>query len=426
MLQGLGPFLPPTRSSLHLLDDVVMWNALAIYLICLPGEEKGSFLEHWQLYFVLTVIGRDVGCCNIWTIWREAASFMSRLVHLINSNKANSVFWPSLHWEQSCYPYKMTQFFVSVSCKIPVISWDKHHQTSFLSKNILFICNIDEILALVNFDLSLFANLQHRTNSLQIAGLLETPATCSYTQADSSWVERPSWRSVSLFWLEANYIFLRTSHFFWLSSCTPFPHQQFMASQRPQTDKSGSESSETMGTLSNVSLEGTQQQRRHQWVRCEAANVANENRTQDAHFKIVPKTVSSANKKRHAIGCEYVHIMLYGRQLIEKWTAGIWGERCDQYLAAHYGKPSWSTKAFVRTVRDIEHQDVVSSAIFADGFGDKHPQEWMKKALNTLEEATEAFVVEVIADSHFQKQQLISSRFSTCLVLWQRKEVGYS
>ena len=38
----------------------------------------------------------------------------------------------------------------------------------------------------------------------------------------------------------------------------------------------------------------------------------------------------------------------------------------------------------------------------------------------------EEYMVEVIADSHFQKQQLISCRFSTCLLLWQGKEVAYS
>ena len=38
------------------------------------------------------VVGRDVGCCKIWTIWRQAASFMSRLVCLINMNKQNQRF----------------------------------------------------------------------------------------------------------------------------------------------------------------------------------------------------------------------------------------------------------------------------------------------------------------------------------------------
>jgi len=38
------------------------------------------------------VVGRDVGYCKIWTTWRQAESFMSRFVCLINSKKAKSAF----------------------------------------------------------------------------------------------------------------------------------------------------------------------------------------------------------------------------------------------------------------------------------------------------------------------------------------------
>jgi len=82
--------------------------------------------------------------------------------------------------------------------------------------------------------------------------------------------------------------------------------------------------------------------------------------------------------------------------------------------------------ASVRTVRETEHHNVVSSGIFADESGDKRPREWTRKASNALEEAMEAYVAEVITDSHFQMQQLISCRCSTSLLLWQGKEVGYS
>ena len=54
-------------------------------------------------------------------------------------------------------------------------------------------------------------------------------------------------------------------------------------------------------------------------------------------------------------------------------------------------KPQWSTKAFVCTVREIEHHDGVSPGIFADEFPDEHPREWTKQALITLEAATEAY-----------------------------------
>jgi hypothetical protein len=40
----------------------------------------------------------------------------------------------------------------------------------------------------------------------------------------------------------------------------------------------------------------------------------------------------------------------------------------------------------------------VSSGIFADEFPDKRPHEWMKQALITLEEDTEAYMVEVAAE----------------------------
>ena len=57
---------------------------------------------------------------------------------------------------------------------------------------------------------------------------------------------------------------------------------------------------------------------------------------------------------------------------------------------------------------------------------DMNPREWTKQALTTLEDATEAYMVEVIAEPNMWMQQLISCRFSTCLQLWQGKEVGYS
>jgi hypothetical protein len=52
------------------------------------------------------------------------------------------------------------------------------------------------------------------------------------------------------------------------------------------------------------------------------------------------------------------------------------------------------------TVRDIEHHDVVRSAIFADELPGKRPRQWTKQALITLQEATEVYMVEVTADFH--------------------------
>jgi hypothetical protein len=74
---------------------------------------------------------------------------------------------------------------------------------------------------------------------------------------------------------------------------------------------------------------------------------------------------------------------------------------CYQFTAARNNKPQLLTDAFVHKVRDIEQYCVDYSQIFADKYGDKHPQQWMKEALITLEEATEAYMVEVIGKSHF-------------------------
>jgi len=56
MLQGLGPFQLTSHSRLHLLHAIVGWSALPIYHICRPVVVKGSFSEHWPLYFVLTLL----------------------------------------------------------------------------------------------------------------------------------------------------------------------------------------------------------------------------------------------------------------------------------------------------------------------------------------------------------------------------------
>jgi len=90
------------------------------------------------------------------------------------------------------------------------------------------------------------------------------------------------------------------------------------------------------------------------------------------------------------------------------------------------GKPAWSTKAFVRTVREIDHPHGVSCGMFSHNFSDKNPREWTKEALTTLDCAPAAYMVEVLAESDTEMQQLISCRVSTCLQLGQGKEVGYS
>jgi len=70
----------------------------------------------------------------------------------------------------------------------------------------------------------------------------------------------------------------------------------------------------------------------------------------------------------------------------------------NEFIAARNRKPPWSTRAYVRTVCEIEHHHVVSSGIFADEFPDKRPREWKKQGLISLEEATEAYMVKVTAE----------------------------
>jgi hypothetical protein len=61
-------------------------------------------------------------------------------------------------------------------------------------------------------------------------------------------------------------------------------------------------------------------------------------------------------------------------------------------------------------VHEIKYHDVVSSGIFAYGFPGKHPPEWPEQDLIMSDEAMEAYIVELIAASHFLKQQLIVCR----------------
>jgi len=129
-------------------------------------------------------------------------------------------------------------------------------------------------------------------------------------------------------------------------------------------------------------------------------NAAPDDLSLDAHLTVVRQTGSRKEKTLHAIGCEYIHIHVDGLQLTIKYTAGVHRELHDQFITAHNEKSPWWTTAFVRTIWEIEQRDVISFGIFADEFGDKCPWEWHKQAWTTLEDAMEAWMVEVIAESH--------------------------
>jgi len=86
------------------LTEYISWRGHAdcvVDLLYFPTW-TGQWFVFRELTFVFCVdfvVRRDFGCCMMWTAWMQAASFMSRLVCLINLNKAKSGFWPSLLWE---------------------------------------------------------------------------------------------------------------------------------------------------------------------------------------------------------------------------------------------------------------------------------------------------------------------------------------
>jgi hypothetical protein len=88
-----------------------------------------------------------------------------------------------------------------------------------------------------------------------------------------------------------------------------------MDAQRLYPCSSGSELCQLAAASSTLSHIGSQQERRHQVVHYDAANVATKDITQDVPLNIVRNTGSSTNKKHHALGCEYIHNVVIGRQL---------------------------------------------------------------------------------------------------------------
>jgi hypothetical protein len=174
-----------------------------------------------------------------------------------------------------------------------------------------------------------------------------------------------------------------------------------MTPQTPQLGVIESETSRMTVTSSNAPLAETQHQPRYQLVRRNAAIAATENMTQDAIFKNVRQTGRSNDRKQQTCGCASHKIDIQGGQLTIKFTAGVYRELHDKFIATLNGKPPWSWKALIRTVHTTKHDDIVMAVIFVDGFRDNHLQEWTTQALKTLEEATESYMVEVIAKYSF-------------------------
>jgi len=170
-----------------------------------------------------------------------------------------------------------------------------------------------------------------------------------------------------------------------------------MAPQTHQEGESGTESSRMMGTSSNTPATETQPHHRHHLHYHDAANAATENMNLDGQLKMDSECRSSKDKKLRAIGCEYSRIEVDAGQPLIYHQVGVLRELRDHIIPARDGKPPWSTIAFGRTVHEIEHHDVISSGIFGDKFITKNPREWTTQASTTLEDATEASMVEVLA-----------------------------
>jgi len=132
-----------------------------------------------------------------------------------------------------------------------------------------------------------------RPTSCTLQDRFESSRTCSYIPQDSFWVECASWLLLITLWLEANKVFLRTSHFFWKSSSPPFPLKQIMGHGTIYQSASGYGSSRMTGSSSNVPPNETQHQHRHQLVHHDAAYADPNSITQVAHLQMICQARSS-------------------------------------------------------------------------------------------------------------------------------------
>jgi len=210
----------------------------------------------------------------------------------------------------------MTWLLASVSCDIPGILWEKHQQMSFPSYIDPFISRTHAISAVVHDNLFLLTNTQQRTYVLHIVGRWEIPPSCGHTQQDSSSVNGTSWQLLILIGHEANYIVLRTSHFFSLSSSSPIPHQHIMETQPRQPAASVSKSRRLASNQSNTSHIGRWRECSHQLFHHDATDAASRNMTQDAQLTTVRMTGSSRSNQQNTVGCMYMHIVVNSSQLI--------------------------------------------------------------------------------------------------------------
>jgi len=196
------------------------------------------------------------------------------------------------------------------SGKIPFLSWDKHHQTSFPSTIGVFISNKHEISAVVDHDVSLWTNQHHPTDWLHVAGTLQSPAAMCGA-AIRSRIQFESNVQVGCHYFHSDLLLIYNLQDFPLLLVIiflTFPQQQFMAPETLQPGAIGAELSRTTGASTNAPPGQAKQQRRYQWVHRDTAIVATKSTTPEVDVTTVCKTGSSTNKKQHLLGCESIQI----------------------------------------------------------------------------------------------------------------------
>jgi len=158
------------------------------------------------------------------------------------------------------------------------MSWDKHQQTSFPSKNDLFRSIKHEISAVVHLDVSLKTNKQHRTNLLKLSDRWN-PLQLYAAGFSLNWKCKLA-VTHSILTCSSLYNLQHFPLLFVIIFLT-FLQQQAMAPETLPPDAIGAELSRTTGASRNAPLGETQLQPRHQLVHRDAAIVATENITQD-------------------------------------------------------------------------------------------------------------------------------------------------
>ena len=183
MLPPLGPFLPPSRSSLSLLDDGDVGTALSIFRNCMLEVVNSSFSEHWSMTQVFPLLlGEMLNVARYrphggkLTLWCQGSYVWS------TRTKKNLLFDRPFHWNSNanCTSW-LDGYYV-----FDVRSWQwivRNITRQPVRRRICFF-----YLVIMRYQLSFTSTYackpttkQHHTNLLQNVGPLEWSATCSDT-----------------------------------------------------------------------------------------------------------------------------------------------------------------------------------------------------------------------------------------------------